>query len=467
MIVLDPRTTALVLIDLQNGILGRKLEPLSADQLIDAGKALAGRFRAEGAPVVAGQRVKPRLDGPARAVDEPSALPKTLPAGFADLAPGLAGPGDIEITKTTWGAFFRTDLDSELRRRGIRTIVLGGVATQFGVESTARQAWELGYELIIVRDATTSMAIEPHESDDAAYFSAHRPRHGRRRPRVRAGMTLETLNLGARPAALHWAALICATLAFVALFRLGGLPAALLLGAIAGAILVAWFDGRVHIPPESFILAQGVIGCLIAKAIGAASGATMLRQWPIFVIGIGTVMAFAAVLGVRSRPLEGAAGDNRDLGLLARRGDRDGADGRGFRRRHQAGRGDAISARGLRRARRLDRRPGMGRLGRRGARPDRLVSAPGSWAFARHAGDRRRRGGRRGEIQDPRRPVAGDARDRRRTCGDASGHDHPAALAPRRLICRGRLVDRLPVHPPDRRATRRANCRASSPRSRR
>ena len=162
MIALDPRTTALVLIDLQNGILGRKLEPLSADQLIDAGKALARRFRAEGAPVVL-VNVAPKTDE-TRAVDAPSALPKTLPAGFADLAPGLAEPGDLKITKTTWGAFFRTDLDSELRRRGIRTIVLGGVATQFGVESTARQAWELGYELVIVRDATTSMAIEPHES---------------------------------------------------------------------------------------------------------------------------------------------------------------------------------------------------------------------------------------------------------------------------------------------------------------
>ncbi len=163
MIVLDPRTTALVLIDLQNGILGRKLEPLSADRLIDAGKALARRFRAEGAPVVL-VNVKPQLDGPAREVDEPSPLPKTLPEGFADLAPGLAEPGDLRITKTTWGAFFRTDLDSALSRRGIRTIVLGGVATQFGVESTARQAWELGYQLIIARDATTSMAVEPHEA---------------------------------------------------------------------------------------------------------------------------------------------------------------------------------------------------------------------------------------------------------------------------------------------------------------
>jgi uncharacterized protein len=111
-------------------------------------------------------------------------------------------------------------------------------------------------------------------------------------------MIVRPLNLGARPAALHWAALIAGTLAFIALFRLGGLPAALLLGAIAGAILLVSFEGRVRIPPWSFILAQGVIGCLIAKAIGAASMGTMLKQWPIFVIGIGAVMAFAAVLGV-------------------------------------------------------------------------------------------------------------------------------------------------------------------------
>jgi uncharacterized protein len=111
-------------------------------------------------------------------------------------------------------------------------------------------------------------------------------------------MNVRSLTLNARPTALHWAALIGATLAFVALFRLGGLPAALLLGAMAGAILVASFEGHVHIPPRSFILAQGVIGCLIAKAIGAVSMGTMLTQWPIFLIGIGAVMAFAAGLGL-------------------------------------------------------------------------------------------------------------------------------------------------------------------------
>jgi nicotinamidase-related amidase len=163
MIALDPRTTALVLIDLQNGILGRKLAPVSADELVGRGKALAEKFRAAQAPVVLVNAV-PQLDGPERQVDEPSALPKVLPAGFADLAPGLAEPSDILITKSTWGAFFRTDLDAELKRRGVRTIVLGGVATHVGVDTTARQAWELGYELVIARDVTTSMTVEPHDA---------------------------------------------------------------------------------------------------------------------------------------------------------------------------------------------------------------------------------------------------------------------------------------------------------------
>ncbi len=168
MIDLDPRSTALVLIDLQNGVLGRKLEPLSADELLERSKALAGRFRAEGAPVVL-VNAAPATDE-TRAVDEPSALPKTLPAGFVDLAPGLVEPGDLRITKTSWGAFSIHELDRELRKRGVRTIVLGGVATQFGVESTARQAWELGYELVIVRDATTSIAIEAHDNSMRRIF---------------------------------------------------------------------------------------------------------------------------------------------------------------------------------------------------------------------------------------------------------------------------------------------------------
>src|SRR5271166_4397737 len=121
MIALDPSTTALVLIDVQNGVLGFKLEPLAADELLERGKALARRFRAEGALVVL-VNAAPVAEEPARQVDAASPLPKILPQGFTDLARGLAEPGDLRITKKTWGAFSVPELDRKLRERGVRMI---------------------------------------------------------------------------------------------------------------------------------------------------------------------------------------------------------------------------------------------------------------------------------------------------------------------------------------------------------
>src|SRR5580704_9584410 len=71
------------------------------------------------------------------------------PPCLASWSMALAQPGDILITKRQWGAFHGTELDLQLRRRGIQAIVLAGIATNIGVESTARQAWELGFSLII------------------------------------------------------------------------------------------------------------------------------------------------------------------------------------------------------------------------------------------------------------------------------------------------------------------------------
>ena len=161
MIELDPKSTALVLIDLQNAIRGYKLAPVYAQQLLERGKALAEKFRAAGALVLL-VNVSLSTDEPPRQVDELSPRPDKLPEGFVDPTPGLAQPGDLLITKTGWGAFFATDLDPELRRRGVRTIALGGA--QFSVESTARHAWELGYELVIVKDATASSFAEPRDT---------------------------------------------------------------------------------------------------------------------------------------------------------------------------------------------------------------------------------------------------------------------------------------------------------------
>jgi nicotinamidase-related amidase len=166
MIELDPQATALILIDLQKGILGNALTPITGQELLARGRALAERFRAAKATVVL-VNVAFSADGAdmlRQPVDEAPAMPKGgFPAGWDEFPAGLQGPTDLLITKRQWGAFYGTELDLQLRRRAIRTIVLGGVATQIGVESTARQAHEHGYELLILRDVTASSVPEGHD----------------------------------------------------------------------------------------------------------------------------------------------------------------------------------------------------------------------------------------------------------------------------------------------------------------
>ena len=166
MLVLDPRSTALVLIDLQNGIIATKLAPRSGLDVLAAAAALATRFRAAGAPValVHFALADDYADWLRQPVDQPTHLPAGgLPGFWSALAHGLAEAGDIVITKRQWGAFHGTELDLQLRRRGIQTIVLGGLATNFGVESTARAAWEHNYAVVLVEDATASTSAELHD----------------------------------------------------------------------------------------------------------------------------------------------------------------------------------------------------------------------------------------------------------------------------------------------------------------
>lgn len=160
---LDPRTTALVLIDLQHGIVNLPLAPYSGEQVVANGARLADAMRAKGATVVyvrvpLNELLHLPSDAPMRTADTPPA-----PAEASELVP-QAGvqPGDVIVAKRQWGAFYGTDFEQQLRRRGIKTIVIGGIATNFGVESTARQAFDRGYPLVFVEDATTSMNEDWH-----------------------------------------------------------------------------------------------------------------------------------------------------------------------------------------------------------------------------------------------------------------------------------------------------------------
>src|SRR4029077_3285334 len=105
-----------------------------------------------------------QADRPPQAVDTPMQLPPGgLPPDWSELAPEIAAlPAASVITKRQWGAFHGTELDLQLRRRGITTIVLGGIATNFGVESTAREAWQHNYAVVVAEDACTSLGEDLH-----------------------------------------------------------------------------------------------------------------------------------------------------------------------------------------------------------------------------------------------------------------------------------------------------------------
>ena len=178
------KSTALVLIDLQKGILGMNVGPHSAADVFSRAMKLAKRFRAAGGLVV---RVHVSfspggVDAPKQAVDQPSNY-GSLPPDW-DQLPDL-DPADVVIKKRQWGAFTGTELDLQLRRRGIDRIVLGGISTNIGVESTARNAWELGYELVILEDLCAAMSAEGHAFTFKNIF-----------PRLARVTTSESLELG-------------------------------------------------------------------------------------------------------------------------------------------------------------------------------------------------------------------------------------------------------------------------------
>ncbi len=161
---LDPKT-ALVVIDLQQGIVAfPAAHPVEA--VVAKAAHLAEAFRRHGLPVVLVNVVP----GSPRRSEQMRAMP-VLPPGWAELVPELnKQPTDHCITKKTWGAFTATGLEDWLKAQGITQIVLTGVATSIGVESTARQAVEAGFNVAFAIDAMTDMSAEAHANSLTRIF---------------------------------------------------------------------------------------------------------------------------------------------------------------------------------------------------------------------------------------------------------------------------------------------------------
>jgi nicotinamidase-related amidase len=169
---LDPKT-ALVLIDLQKGIT-RMDTAHPTTEVIARSAELAAAFRSKNLPVVI-VNVNPLGAKWTQTRVEQSTAPKGEDAvkqakaameqnGFFDIVPELnAGGNDIFITKTSWSAFYETDLEEKLKALDITSIVLAGVATSIGVEGTARDASRIGYNLTFAADAMTDIHLSAHE----------------------------------------------------------------------------------------------------------------------------------------------------------------------------------------------------------------------------------------------------------------------------------------------------------------
>lgn len=176
-LVLEPSTTALVVIDLQCGITGMGSEPRRPDEVIARAAQLAAALRIAGGTVILVHvmRSADGKDGLRPITDAPTAA-RAVPPDWAEFVPEMSPqPGDVVITKRQWGAFYGTDLDLQLRRRGIGTIVLCGIATTMGVESTARDAFERGYQLVFAEDAMAAYSADDHRHSVESVF----PRMGR------------------------------------------------------------------------------------------------------------------------------------------------------------------------------------------------------------------------------------------------------------------------------------------------
>jgi nicotinamidase-related amidase len=168
---LDASQTAVVLIDLQRGIMGYPTAPHTTASVLGVAADLAGRFRGKGATIVYVRvDLANMIQLPVDQSHHDPNVPPPQPAASEIVPEAGRQPDDLLITKRHWDAFGGTELERVLRERGIRTIVLCGVATHIGVESTARSAASRGFEVVLVEDATTSISADAHQYSTTYVF---------------------------------------------------------------------------------------------------------------------------------------------------------------------------------------------------------------------------------------------------------------------------------------------------------
>jgi nicotinamidase-related amidase len=176
---LDPARTALLVMDYQPGIVQRLPD---ADALLDRAEAAIADVRARGGHV---GWVRVAFDDhdfdaiPPSSVMARVATPESRPAMHADApATQIHGrfspqPQDIAVRKTRVGAFTTTDLDDQLRQRGVTNLVLAGISTSGCVLSTVREAMDRDYRIIVLDDASGDPDPDTHAFLTRTIFPRH------------------------------------------------------------------------------------------------------------------------------------------------------------------------------------------------------------------------------------------------------------------------------------------------------
>ena len=158
----NPQKTALIAIDLQNALMGRTAAPYPVAEVVKKNRLIAEALRSRGGLVVwvrvdLNNFLSLPVDQPPQHGNQP------LSPALSEIAPSAGlKEGDLVITKHHWGAFASTDLEEQLRLHGIDTVVLTGISTNAGVESTLRQGTGLGFAFIVVEDACSGQDGEEH-----------------------------------------------------------------------------------------------------------------------------------------------------------------------------------------------------------------------------------------------------------------------------------------------------------------
>lgn len=143
------RRAALIVVDLMPRIVELDMGPYKGVDVVSRAGRLVAAFRQAGGTVVLVRVERPNVaEQPPGSGFVPEMLPRT---------------GDITVVKRTIGAFYGTDLAGQLRERAVETVVMAGIATTMGVESTARAASDHGFEVVFASDAMSGMTTLEHE----------------------------------------------------------------------------------------------------------------------------------------------------------------------------------------------------------------------------------------------------------------------------------------------------------------